>query len=273
MFIATNVYGWTQIARAAGRDFDRPRAMADARAAGLTGWEDAFRSVAEVAPVAADAAAAGLVMRSAYVFGTFHTEAEAQASSDTALAICDALMPHGVTRFISNPNPLPGGAVKSDAELRVQSRAVEALGHAMRARGAELLYHTHAPEMQAAAREFHHMLAATDPAALSLCLDVHWVWRGAGNSMVALEDIIRLYGPRVSELHLRQSKGGVWDETIGDGDIDMASVAAMLAQQGVRPLLVIEHAYEDGTPQTMPTVAAHAASVAYVARHFGSIAA
>ncbi|ROU00162.1 hypothetical protein [Histidinibacterium lentulum] len=35
MFIATNVYGWTQIARREGRDYDRARAMADARAAGL----------------------------------------------------------------------------------------------------------------------------------------------------------------------------------------------------------------------------------------------
>ncbi len=52
MFIATNVYGWTQLARAAGRDFDRAAAMADAKAAGLTGWEDAFRSPADAAPVA-----------------------------------------------------------------------------------------------------------------------------------------------------------------------------------------------------------------------------
>jgi inosose dehydratase len=273
MFIATNVYGWTQLARAAGRDFDRAAAMADARAAGLTGWEDAFRSAEQVAPVAGDAAAAGLTMRSAYVFGAFHDETLAAASSATALAICDALLPHGVTRFISNPDPLPGGAVKSDAQLRIQASTVQALGQAIRARGGELLYHTHAPEMQAAAREFHHMMAATDPAALSLCLDIHWVYRGAGNSMVALEDIIRLYAPRVSELHLRQSKNGIWDETLGDGDIDLATVATMLADRGVRPLMTLEHAYEDGTPTTMDPVAAHAASVATIARHFGAIAA
>ncbi len=273
MFIATNVYGWTQLARAAGRDFDRAAAMAQTRAAGLSGWEDAFRSPADVGPVAADAAAAGLAMRSAYVFGAFHEEALAARSTETALAICDALLPYGVTRFISNPDPLPGGAPKSDAQLRTQAKALETLGRALRARGGDLLYHTHAPEMQAAAREFHHMMAATDPAALSLCLDIHWVYRGAGNSMVALEDIIRLYAPRISELHLRQSKGGVWDETVGDGDIDLATVAAMLADRGVRPLLVLEHAYEDGTPQTMDPVMAHAASVATITRLFGAIAA
>lgn len=273
MFIATNVYGWTQLARAAGRDFDRAAAMAQARAAGLSGWEDAFRSADQVAPVAAAAAAAGLTMRSAYVFGAFHDEALARASSSTALAICDALMPHGVTRFISNPDPLPGGALKSDAQLRVQARALQTLGEGLRARGAELLFHTHAPEMRAAAREFHHMLAATDPAAVRLCLDLHWVWRGAENSQVALENVIRLYAARVSELHIRQSRGGVWSETVGDGDIDLAAIAAMLAERGTRPLLVIEHAYEDGTPMTMDPVSAHAASVATVARVFGPIAA
>ena len=127
--------------------------------------------------------------------------------------------------------------------------------------------------MQAAAREFHHMLTATDPAALSLCLDIHWVYRGAGNSMVALEDIIRLYSPRISELHLRQSKNGIWDETFGDGDINLATVATMLADRGVKPLLTLEHAYEDGTPRTMDPVTAHAASVATITRLFGAIAA
>ncbi|MCC5974171.1 MAG: TIM barrel protein [Rubellimicrobium sp.] len=272
MFIGTNVYGWTQIARAEGRDFDRARAMADAKAAGLTGWEDAVRSADDVAGIAADAQAAGLAMRSAYVFGTFHTEAAARASTETALAIAAAMMPHGVTRFISNPDPLPGGALKSDAELRVQAKALQALGEQLAKLGAELLFHTHAPEMQASAREFHHMLAATDPAAVKLCLDVHWVYRGTGDSMVALEDIIRLYGPRISELHLRQSKGGVWDETVGDGDLDLATVAGMLAERAVKPLIVLEHAYEEGTPRTMDPVAAHAASVAYVTGLFGGIA-
>lgn len=273
MFIGTNVYGWTQIARREGRDYDRRRAMRDAKAAGLTGWEDAFASADQVAAVAADAAEAGLGMRSAYVFGAFHTEEHAAAAAANALAIVEALMPHGVRKFIFNPDPLPEGALKCDAELRIQAKSVEALGRLLRARGAELLYHTHAPEMRASAREFHHMLAATDPAAVSLCLDVHWVWRGAGNSQVALEDIVRLYGSRVRELHLRQSHGGVWAEAVEDGDIDLARVAGMLEERGARPLLVLEHAYETATPMTRDPVEAHRASRDYVAGLFSAIGA
>ena len=49
---------------------------------------------------------------------------------------------------------------------------------------------------------------------MKLCLDTHWIYRGAGNSNVALFDILKLYGDRVVSLHLRQSVGGVWSETL-----------------------------------------------------------
>lgn len=55
---------------------------------------------------------------------------------------------------------------------------------------------------------------------MSLCLDVHWAYRGSGNSQVALFAIIKLYGHRIAELHIRQSRGGIWSETFGEGDID-----------------------------------------------------
>lgn len=273
MFIGTNVYGWTQLAAKAGQAWDRDAAMAQAAAAGITGWEDAFRSAAEAGPVVAAAARHGLSLRSAYVFGAFHEPGLARASHDAALSICDALMPEGVRAFVSNPDPLPDGKLKTDAQLAVQRDALDALGAALAARGARLLYHFHTPELQAAAREFHHMLAATDPAHVCLCLDVHWLWRGAGNSQIALDDAIRLYGDRVDEVHLRQSQGGIWAETVGGGDVDLVRVASMLAGRGATPLVVLEHAYEAGTPMTLDPVAAHAESVRYVTDVFGRVGA
>ena len=47
-------------------------AMASDRAASLTGWKDAFRCPQEVPDEIADAAAAGLPMRSAYAYCTFN---------------------------------------------------------------------------------------------------------------------------------------------------------------------------------------------------------
>ncbi|MCC5973059.1 MAG: hypothetical protein JJT81_03310 [Rubellimicrobium sp.] len=56
MFTATNACGRTQLARAAGHEFDRATAMAQARAAGRTGRQDAVRSADEVGFAALSAA-------------------------------------------------------------------------------------------------------------------------------------------------------------------------------------------------------------------------
>jgi inosose dehydratase len=122
--------------------------------------------------------------------------------------------------------------------------------------------------MRAAAREFHHMLLGTDPAYVGLCLDAHWIYRGAENSLVALTDIINLYADRIKLLHLRQSHNGVWSETCETGDIDYARIATILRARGVRPLLVLEQALELGTPSTLGAVAAYQRSRSYIAQVF-----
>jgi inosose dehydratase len=135
-----------------------------------------------------------------------------------------------------------------------------------------LAYHNHDIELRNAAREFHHMLAGTDPDHVSFCLDTHWVYRGAGNSSVALFDVIRLYGPRISELHLRQSKDGIWTEAFGDGDIDYAAVAAAIEALRIRPLVTLEQAVEEGSPRTMEAAAAHRLSSQRVRQVFAGLA-
>jgi len=71
---------------------------------------------------------------------------------------------------------------------------------------------------------------------------------------VALFDVLKLYGRRVSELHLRQSDKNVWTEALGPGDIDYPLLAQRLARIGVEPHLVLEQAPEQGTPKTMDAV-------------------
>ena len=122
--------------------------------------------------------------------------------------------------------------------------------------GLILAYHNHDIELRNAAREFHHMMVGTDPANVTLCLDAHWVYRGAGNSQVALFDVLELYGPRVSELHLRQSQNDIWTEAFGPGDIDYERLAGHLLKIGIKPLLVLEQAVENGSPNTMKAVEA-----------------
>ena len=92
-------------------------------------------------------------------------------------------------------------------------------------------------------------------------------------TQVALFDVLKLYGSRVVELHLRQSKDNVWSEALGDGDIDYRAVARQLLQAGVRPLLVLEQGPEGHTPQTLAPAEIHRQSVAYVREVFGEFAA
>ncbi|KAM6478042.1 hypothetical protein HDV62DRAFT_371857 [Trichoderma sp. SZMC 28011] len=264
MYFATNVYGWTLLAKRDGHDWDLERAMAEAKLAGVRGWEHAFRSVSEVQEVADAAARQGLEMHSAYVFGAFHEPELAKAATTNALEIADALRAVGVRNLIINPDPLPQGTLKTDAQLQTQSVAVQALGAALSAAGSRLLYHTHAPEMKGGAREFHNIMVNSDAASVGLCLDVHWVYRGAENSQTAVHDIISLYAERIGLLHLRQSVNGVWSETISSGDVDYLALAKHLEKHHVSSLMTIELAMEAGTPTELSGIEAHQQAIQYL---------
>ncbi len=110
-------------------------------------------------------------------------------------------------------------------------------------------------------REFHHMLTATDPELLSLCLDSHWIFRGCGDSQVAVFDAVQHYHERIVELHLRQSVGGIWSEVFSMvGDVDYPRLFDQLADWSISPHLVLEQAVETGSPDTMSAVQAHTMS-------------
>ncbi len=191
---------------------------------------------------------------------------------ERVVALAKSAKQAGTRIIVTNPSPLPNRQGKSDRQLKTQAAALDTLGHELAAVGITLAYHNHDVELQHAAREFHHMMLATDPRRLSLCLDAHWVYRGAGNSQVALFDVVKLYGSRVVELHLRQSTGNVWSETFGDGDIDYRALLARLVEAGARPLAVLEQGPEAATPQTMGAAEVHWRSVAYVREVFGRLA-
>src|SRR5262249_19623071 len=101
------------------------------------------------------------------------------------------------------------------------------------------------------------------PDNVKLCLDAHWVYRGAGDSQVALFDVVKLYISRIVELHLRQSKNGVWTEAFGDGDIDYARLVKALVAKKLRPLCVLEQAVEAKSPNTLKAGEAHARGARY----------
>ncbi|MFD2569055.1 sugar phosphate isomerase/epimerase family protein [Spirosoma soli] len=273
--ISCNAYTWNTFY---GREKKQWMANPDASLteftqAGLTAYEPSFNTADEVKKLAPYLPKYRLSMPSLYVNSTLHRADEAQKSIDSVLAIADAAKPLGTTIIVTNPSPIKWGSEddKSDADLMEQAKNLDRLGAELRKRGLTLAYHTHAPEHRQAAREFHHMLLASDPKNVSLCLDAHWVYRGSGNSQIALFDVVKLYGKRIVEVHIRQSKGGIWQEIFTDGDIDYRRLAADLKAQGVRPLLVLEQCLEKDSPNTMGPIEAHKQDLVYAKEVFASL--
>jgi inosose dehydratase len=273
--LSCNAYTWNTFYQRAKKQWmaDPDASLSEYVKTGLTAYEPSFANADDVRRLTPLLARYQLAMPSLYVNSTLHRASDAQQSIDTVLAIADAARPFGTRIVVTNPDPIKWGsdADKTDADLTEQAKNLNRLGAELRKRGITLAYHTHAPEHRQAAREFHHMLLASDPKNVSLCLDAHWVYRGSGNSQVALFDVIRLYGKRVVEVHIRQSKQGIWQETFSDGDIDYRRLAGALKAQGVRPLLVLEQCLEKGSPDTMGPLEAHQQDIAYAKDVFAGL--
>lgn len=270
--ISSNQYAWITFYNRDKRDWnaDLDASLAEYVKSGLTAYEPSFSNVEEVKRLASLLKKHNLTMPSAYVGSVLHDPTEGKRSIEMALAIAEAAQPLGLKILVSNPSPLKWGSsdIKNDSQLIEQAKNLEFLGSELRKRGVTLAYHTHDVELRAGAREFHHMLQNTDPKNVGFCLDVHWVYRGAGNSQVALFDVVKMYGKRVVELHIRQSVGNVWGETFGEGDINYPRLARELQALKVKPLLVLEQCLESQSPNTVKAVEAHQRDLAYAKQVF-----
>lgn len=273
--IACNQYTWQEYYRREGRDFmsNLSHGFGEVAKAGIKGFEPNADSPEQISRVGKALQDQGLAMRSLYVNSWLHEEEKVDSSIQQILAIAKEAQGLGTVIIVTNPSPIRWGGPenKNDGQLETQARALNRLGGSLAELGIKLAYHNHDIELREAAREFHHMMVGTDSEFVHFCLDTHWVYRGSGNSQVALFDVIKLYGSRVIELHFRQSRDGIWTEAFGEGDIDYRRVASQLKEIGVRPHLVLEQAVEKGTPKTINPLEAHRQSIAYAREVFGGL--
>lgn len=276
LHLACNQYPWTVFYARDNRNFNQEldKGLSEVAASRFDGYEPLANNPQELDRLGPLLKKHGLEIQSLYVNSVLHERDKAEASIESVLAIARKAKGLGTKIIVTNPSPIRWGGPenKDDAQLRVQAAAIEKLGRELKAMGLTLAYHNHDIELRNAAREFHHMMAGTDPAYVTLCLDAHWIYRGAGNSAVALFDVLKLYGSRVSELHLRQSKDNIWTEAMCDGDIDYPALAQYLLKINVRPHLVMEQAVETGSPKTMSTIEAFQKSSQYTRRVFAAFA-
>lgn len=276
LHLASNEFSWQAFYRRDNRNFSQQldAGIQDVAASGLNGLEPLVVDDKQLEAMIPLLKQHGLEMRSLYVNSTLHEAGQADKSIEEVLAAAAKAKAFGTRIIVTNPSPIRWGGPenKTDEQLKVQAAALDKLGARLKQMGLTLAYHNHDLELRNAAREFHHMLVGTDPANVTLCLDAHWIYRGAGNSQVALFDVLKLYGPRITELHLRQSQNNIWTEAFGPGDIDYPRLAEDLLKMGVKPLLVLEQAVEAGSPNTMNAVDAFKKSTQYTRQFFAGFA-
>jgi len=270
LHLSSNSYSWHVYYQREKKNFgaDLDAGCADIAASGLNGLEPGIGGPGDIERHAAILTKHGLGMRSIYMGSCLHLADKAEASIARILAVAAKAKEAGTRILVTNPDPNPG---KTDEQLKVQAESLGTLGKKLAELGVTLAYHNHDVEMRKEAKEFHSVMDGTDPKVVTLCLDAHWVWRGAGNSAAVLDAVVKKHGARVSELHIRQSVNGVWSETFGDGDVDYAAIVRHLAGLGVKPHLVLEIAVEKGTPNTMTAVEAHRKSAEAARKVFAAL--
>lgn len=220
-------------------------------------------------PEAAGVAAAALQAHrlsipAAYADGPMHDD-RAAATIDRIVDQARRAHAHGLRMVIVNPSTKPERAQKTDDELVVQAKNLDLLGGRLRALGISLAVHAHDREMADGAREWYSNLRRTDPAKVGICLDVHWVLRGGADVMTLVRDA----GGRIGDLHLRNSRDGIWLEELADGEVDYAQVATLLRARKYAGTYTVELAYEKGTQKTRSIEENLRRSRDYVRRTFG----
>jgi len=270
--VACQMYPWSQRCQEKGENWREhlDQILSTLAEAGYEAWEQSFPEKAEAQTVKALLDRHELVARSQYIGGRWHEPESGRKTLDAAKREADAGRSIGVEIVVCNPEPIAWGKPldKTDDEIKRQCDLINRFGEWLSNLGVKLSYHTHDSEMRQGAREFHHMLLRTNPAHVGFCLDAHWVYRGCGNSQMALDDIIHAYGNRLAALHLRQSRDNVWMETLGEGDIDYSVLAAKVKEILFAGPIIVECAIEPGTPQTMSDVEAQRQSREWIRKTF-----
>jgi sugar phosphate isomerase/epimerase len=263
---AVQMYWFSQLAAREGKTVDdiSPQALADIAESGFSGIETNLAKCAtdeSCQDLSAQLDEAGLGLAGLYAGGPLHDE-NASATVEQILGQARCAKAIGCPGVTCNPNPI--GREKTDAELATQASALNDVGAGLAELGLFFGIHTHAPEMSHNAREFRSNLDATDPQAVGLCADVHWIYRGGADPYALVDH----YAGRIVSTHLRNSVEAVWAECFCAGDLDYARIRDILDATGYQGPLIVEIAWEERTPKTHSTLENLKLSRAYLREVF-----
>jgi sugar phosphate isomerase/epimerase len=127
----------------------------------------------------------------------------------------------------------------SDEDARTQNRGLDRIGREVKDRGMKLCVHNHQGPMRYGAKEWLGVVNNTDPALVSMCLDLDWTLQ-AGTDPFPLLYLAGDKG-RLGAIHMRTQHKLIADQTMEDGgDIDFYKVADYLKKIQFDGVLVEE---------------------------------
>jgi inosose dehydratase len=211
----------------------------------VQGWLSWYGTEEQAAATAAALGRHHLSMPAGYTDGPLHDD-RADATIERIAQWASRGRAHGLRTVVMNPDVRRDGAEKTDDELGVQARNLDRLGARLQALQITLAIHAHDKEMRSGAREWYSNLQHTDPARVGFCLDLHWVYRGGQDPAT----LLKAAGARVLDVHLRNSREGIWLQDLGPGDVDYAALAEVLRSGSYRGMYTVELAYEPRTERT-----------------------
>jgi inosose dehydratase len=139
----------------------------------------------------------------------------------------------------------------SDENARLQNRGLERIGRILNDRGMRLYVHNHQAPMRYGAKEWLGVVSNTDPALVSMCLDLDWTLQAGTDPFPLLYKVGDM--GRIGALHLRTQHKLIADETMEDGgDIDFYKVAEYLRKIEFGGVLVEETEPMKETRMTRP---------------------
>lgn len=194
----------------------------------------------------------GLGLSGSYVGGVFHGPFADLEAEERVLPVARAIAGLGADELVVNCDPKGSWGQrerKSEDELRRQGENLTRLAELIAPLGLRLTMHNHANR-----HDLHldDLRAVTEYSGeqVGVCLDIGWTLT-SGDEPVARAQAL---GPRLTALHLRNQVGPQPTEWLGEGDIDLAALVAVLRGQGYANWLTLEIYYPAGLQRTASLV-------------------
>jgi sugar phosphate isomerase/epimerase len=167
----------------------------------------------------------GLIINHVWHGGRLYPAKTAEETIARTIDVLDYSMPLKTQEFFFDPFGDKGPLSKEEAQC--QNRGLDRIGREVKDRGMKLYVHNHEGPMRYDAEEWRGVLHNTDPALVSMCLDLDWTWQAGTDPFPLLYEAGDM--GRLGALHMRTQHNKITDQTMEDGgDINYYKVADYL---------------------------------------------